>query len=228
MITVHHLENSRSQRILWLLEELGLTYELQKYARDPVTKLAPMELLKLHPLGKAPIVADGDDILAESGAIIEYLIRKYDKGHLRPEAGTPAGMAYTFWLHYAEGSFMPFMVLSLIVNRIETAPMPFFVKPIAKSIAAKVRADYLDFNVKRNLDFMESTLDNSRWFCGDDFSAADVQMGFALEAASVRTDLDNKYVNLSGFMRRMRDRPAYQRAVEKGGPYDLLGANTKK
>ncbi len=228
MLTVHHLNNSRSQRILWLLEELGLDYDIKKYLRDPATHLAPPEMLSLHPLGKAPVITDGDDTLAESGAIIEYLVRKYDHGRLRPVEGTPGGLAYTYWLHYAEGTFMSLMILSLIISRIETAPMPFFAKPIAKGIAAKVRNGYLDRNVKRNLDFMESMLNKSRWFCGDELTAADIQMSFAVEAASVRTSLQDDYPNLSAYLERIKARPAYQRALEKGGPYELLGASTKK
>jgi len=228
MITIHHLENSRSQRILWLLEELGLDYDIKKYQRDPATHLAPPEMLSLHPLGKAPVIADGDDTLAESGAIIEYLVRKYDHGRLRPVEGTPGGLAYTYWLHYAEGTFMSLMILSLIISRIETAPMPFFAKPIAKGIAAKVRNGYLDRNVKRNLDFMESMLNKSLWFCGDELTAADIQMSFAVEAASVRTSLQDDYPKLAEYLERIKARPAYQRALEKGGPYELLGASTKK
>lgn len=228
MITIHHLENSRSQRILWLLEELGLDYDIKKYQRDPTTHLAPPEMLSLHPLGKAPVITDGDDTLAESGAIIEYLVRKYDHGRLRPVEGTPGGLAYTYWLHYAEGTFMSLMILSLIISRIETAPMPFFAKPIAKGIAAKVRNGYLDRNVKRNLDFMESMLNKSLWFCGDELTAADIQMSFAVEAASVRTSLQDDYPKLAEYLERIKARPAYQRALEKGGPYELLGASTKK
>lgn len=228
MITIHHLENSRSQRILWLLEELGLDYDIKKYQRDPVTHLAPPEMLSLHPLGKAPVITDGDDTLAESGAIIEYLVRKYDHGRLRPVEGTPGGLAYTYCLHYAEGTFMSLMILSLIISRIETAPMPFFAKPIAKGIAAKVRNGYLDRNVKRNLDFMESMLNKSLWFCGDELTAADIQMSFAVEAASVRTSLQDDYPKLAEYLERIKARPAYQRALEKGGPYELLGASTKK
>jgi len=228
MLTVHHLENSRSQRILWLLEELGLQYEITKYARDPKTNLAPPELQKLHPLGKAPMVTDGDKTLAESGAIIEYLVDNYDDGRLRPADGTPLRLSYNYWLHYAEGSFMPLMILSLIISRIETAPMPFFAKPVAKGIAAKVRSGYLDANVKRNLDFMESSLNNSLWFCGDELTAADIQMSFAVEAAAVRTNLSDDYPNLVAYLQRMRERPAYRAALERGGPYELLGASTKK
>ena len=223
MIILHHLENSRSQRILWLLEELGVDYDLVGYRRDPETQLAPPELLKVHPLGKSPVITDGEVTVAESGAIIEYLVGKYDDGTLLPAAGTPERLAYTYWLHYAEGSFMPLMILSLIMSRIETAPMPFFVKPIAKGIVAKVRNGYLDPNVTRNLAFMESSLEGRNWFVGDTLTAADIQMSFAVEAAEVRTDLATHYPNLKGYLERMRARPAYQKALEKGGPYKLMG-----
>ena len=136
-------------------------------------------------------------------------------------------MAYTYWLHYAEGSFMPLMIVSLIINRIETAPMPFFVKPIAKGITQKVRNGYLDANVKRNLDFMESSLNSTLWFCGDELTAADIQMSFAGEAAAVRTNLQEDYPNIAAYLERMQARPAYQRALEKGGPYELMGGSTK-
>ena len=223
MLTLHHLENSRSQRILWLLEELGVTYEVRRYERDKATGLAPPELVAVHPLGKSPVITDGDVTVAESGAIIEYLVGKYDRGGLLPADETPARLAYTYWLHYAEGTFMPLMIISLILRRIESAKMPFFVKPIAKGIVAKVRDNYLDANVKRNLDFMEGELNDSLWFCGDELSAADIQMSFALEAAEVRTNLRDEYPNLAAFLERMRGRPAWQRALKKGGPYQLLG-----
>lgn len=223
MITLHHLENSRSQRILWLLEDLGVDYRIKQYKRDPVTSLAPPELQAVHPLGKSPVITDGDTTVAESGAIIEYLVGKYDKGRLRPPEGTPEQLAWTYWLHYAEGSFMPLMIVSLIMNRIESAPMPFFVKPIAKGITGKVRSNYLEPNVKRNLAFMEATLAKSIWFCGNAMTAADMQMSFAVEAAEVRTDLKAHYPKLQGFLKRIRSLPAYQRALEKGGPYSLLG-----
>lgn len=223
MLTVHHLEHSRSQRILWLLEELGVDYELKRYARDEQTKLAPPELKKIHPLGKAPVITDGDTTVAESGAIIEYLVDIYDDGRLAPPRGTPERLTYTYWLHYAEGTFMPLMIIALILGRIENAPLPFLVKPVAKGIVQKVREGYLDDNVRRNLDFMEASLADKDWFCGDRLTAADIQMSFALEAAEVRTDLGSAYPRLAGFLHRMRARPAYQRALEKGGPYELLG-----
>jgi len=229
MLVVHHLENSRSQRILWLLEELGLDYEIKQYKRDPVTSLAPPELLSLHPLGKAPMITDGEVTIAESGAIIEYLVRKYDDGTLGPDPDpdSSAAMAYTYWLHYAEGTFMPLMILALIIGRIETAPMPFFAKPIARGIVAKVRNGYLGANVQRNLDFMEASLSRSPWFCGEKITAADIQMSFAIEAAAVRTNLEGDYPQLAAYLKRIQERPAYQAALDKGGPYQLMGASTK-
>lgn len=222
MLTVHHLENSRSQRILWLLEELGVEYEIERYGRDKQTSLAPPELLEIHPLGKAPVIVDDDATVAESGAVIEYLVSKYDDGTLLPEQGTPERLAYTYWLHYAEGTFMPLMILSLVMARIEKSPL--LVRPIAKAIAAKVRSGYLTPNVNRNLDFMEETLAQHTWFCGDTMTAADIQMSFALEAAEVRTDLTHKYPHCAAFLERIRSRPAYKAALDRGGHYELLGA----
>jgi glutathione S-transferase len=223
MLTLHHLDNSRSQRILWLLEELSVDYRIKRYKRDPVTSLAPSELQAIHPLGKSPVITDGDTTVAESGAIIEYLVSQYDNGRLRPAEGTPERLAWTYWLHYAEGSFMPLMIVSLIMSRIESAPMPFFVKPIAKGITGKVRSNYLEPNVTRNLAFMEATLAKSTWFCGNAMTAADIQMSFAVEAAEVRTDLKTHYPKMLGYLHRIRALPAYQRALEMGGPYSLLG-----
>jgi glutathione S-transferase len=225
MLTIHHLENSRSQRILWLLEELGIDYQIERYERDKKTSLAPLNLLAIHPLGKAPVITDEDLTIAESGAIIEYLVNKYDDGRLLPAAGTPERMDYTYWMHYAEGTFMPLMIVSLIMSRIESAQMPFFVKPIAKGIVGKVRGGYLSPNIKRNLEYMNTMLGNSTWFCGDEMTAADIQMSFPLDAAEVRTDLKKQYANLNSFLQRVRARPAYQAALEKGGPYRLMGAD---
>jgi len=222
MITIHHLENSRSQRILWLLEELGVDYTIKRYARDPRTSLAPADLIAVHPLGKSPVITDGDTTVAESGAIIEYLLARYDDGRLLPNEGTPARLAFTYWLHYAEGTFMPLMIVSLIISRIESAPMPFFVRPVAKGIAQKVRSGYLDPNVRRNLEFMEATLSASAWFCGEALSAADIQMSFALEAAEVRSNLAADFPKLAAFLERVRARAPYRAALEKGGPYSLM------
>jgi glutathione S-transferase len=226
MITLHHFENSRSQRILWLLEELGVEYDIKYYKRDKITGLAPPELLKVHPLGKSPVITDGDITVAESGAIVEYLVNNYDNGRLLPAEGTPERLAYTYWLHYAEGSFMPLMIISLILSRIESAPVPFFLKPITKSIARNVRDSYLNANVRRNLEFMEATLQKSDWFCGTQFTAADIQMSFPLEAAEVRTNLNDEYPRLAACLKRMHAMPAYKKALEIGGPYVLMGGKS--
>ena len=158
MITVHHLNNSRSQRVLWLIEELGLPYEIKRYERDPQTLLAPPSLREVHPLGKSPVVTDGGLTLAESGAVIEYLVERYAGGQLAPASGTPARWRYTYWMHYAEGSAMPPLLLKLVFDRIEAAPMPFFVKPIARAIAARARDSFILPQITRHLDYMESEL----------------------------------------------------------------------
>ena len=222
MIIVHHLNNSRSQRILWLLEELGLDYEIKKYERDAKTMLAPPELRAIHPLGKSPVITDGDTMVAESGAIIEYLIERYGKGRLIPAAGTPEKLRYTYFLHYAEGSAMTPLLMKLVFDRVETSPMPFFAKPIAKAIAQKVKSTYINPQIVQHLKYMESELSQRDWFAGDAFSAADIQVSFVLEAASARGGLDTKYPKLAGFLKRIHARPAYQRALERGGKYELI------
>ncbi len=222
MITVHHLNNSRSQRVLWLLEELGLAYEIKHYRRDPKTMLAPPELRKVHPLGKSPVIVDGDLTLAESGAIVDYLATRYSDGRLVPAEGTPERLRYAYWMHYAEGSAMPPLLLALIFNRIETAPMPFFVRPVARGIAQRVRSTFIEPQLRNHLDFMEGELGRRDWFAGGAFSAADVQMSFPLEAAAVRGGLDASRPRLMAFLERIHARPAYQRALERGGKYELL------
>jgi glutathione S-transferase len=222
MIVVHHLNNSRSQRILWLLEELGLPYEVKRYERDSKTMLAPPALRAVHPLGKSPVISDGDLVVAESGAIVEYLAGKYGDGRLLPPAGSPERLRCTYWLHFAEGSMMPPLLLKLIFDRIETGPMPFFVRPIARKISQTAKNAVVLPNLKRLLDYMEGELGQHEWFAGPAFSAADIQMSFPLEAASVRGGLDASRPKLWGFLQRIHTRPAYQRALEKGGKYELL------
>ncbi|MEO7150440.1 MAG: glutathione S-transferase [Burkholderiaceae bacterium] len=221
MLTVHHLENSRSQRVLWLLEELGLPYEIVKYARDPQTMLAPPELTKVHPLGKSPVLTDGATTVAESGAILEYLLERHGRGRLAPARGTPEHLRYRYWLHFAEGSAMPPLLLKLIFDRLETNPMPFFVKPIARGLAAKVKAMLVAPNLLRQHAFMETELGRSEWFAGADFSAADIQMSFPLEAGAQRGGIDARYPKLTAFLQRIHARPAYRRALERGGPYSF-------
>ena len=223
MITVHHLENSRSQRVLWLLEELGLPYEVKRYQRNPKTMLAPPELAAVHPLGKSPVITDGDVTVAESGAIVEYLLDTHGKGRLRPPPGTPEQRRFTYWLHFAEGSAMPPLLMKLVFDKVRTAPMPFFIKPIAKGIADKVTKSFIAPNIKRQLDFMEGELARQPWFAGDDFSAADIQMSFPLEAAAGRAGLGKSRPRLMAWLERIHARPAYQRALEVGGPYSLAG-----
>jgi glutathione S-transferase len=222
MIVVHHLNNSRSQRILWLLEELGLPYEVKRYERDAKTMLAPPALRAVHPLGKSPVISDRDLVVAESGAIVEYLAGKYGDGRLLPPAGSPERLRCTYWLHFAEGSMMPPLLLKLIFDRIETGPMPFFVRPIARKISQTAKNAVVLPNLKRLLDYMEGELGQHEWFAGPAFSAADIQMSFPLEAASVRGGLDASRPKLWGFLQRIHARPAYQRALEKGGKYELL------
>jgi glutathione S-transferase len=222
MIIVHHLNNSRSQRVLWLLEEIGLDYEVRRYQRDPKTMLAPPELRAVHPLGKSPVIEDGGQTLAESGAIVEYLAERYGEGRLVPAAGTPERMRYRYWMHFAEGTAQPPLLLKLLFDRVETGPMPFFVRPVARAIARRAKEGYVQPNIDRNLDFMESELAQREWFAGARFSAADVQMSFPLEAAAMRGGLDARRPRLMSFLERIHARPAYRRAIEKGGTYALL------
>ena len=222
MISVHHLENSRSQRVLWLLEELGLDYEVVHYRRDPKTMLAPAELRQVHPLGKSPVVRDGEVTVAESGAIAEYLVERYDNGVLAPSIGSEARRRWTYWLHYAEGSAMPPLLLSLVMSRIPKGPMPFFARPIAKAISAKVMGSFVEPQLRTHLDFLEGELARAPWFAGDQFSAADIQMSFPIEAFAARGGLDESRPRLWGWLERIHARPAYRRALERGGPYQLM------
>ena len=227
MIVVHHLENSRSLRILWMLEELGLDYKLEQYARDPKTLMAPAALRRIHALGKAPILQDGDRVLAESGAILDYLADQYDSQHQLSPPATPASaderLDYRYWLHYAEGSAMPPLLLTLVIGRIRIAPMPFFAKPIARAIADKMEAGFVGPQRTLHLDWMEQRLAGSVWFAGDRFTAADIQMSFPLQAAAGRGDGLGDRPALAAFLQRIQRRPAYQRAVARGGALKPVG-----
>ena len=220
MLTLHHLENSRSQRVLWLLEELGVDYKIKHYKRNAKTKLAPPELKQIHPLGKSPVITDGDLTIAESGAITEYLIDTYGKGQFKPVAGTPEAMRNTYWMHYAEGTLMPLMVMTLIFNRVEQAP--FIVRPIAKAISGQVKKAYLSPNIKANLAFIESELGQRTWFSSEEITGADFQMIFPLEAATLRSKVAD-YPNITAYVNRVHNLPGYQRGLERGGPYELMG-----
>ena len=221
MITVHHLNNSRSQRILWLLEELGLEYEVKRYQRDRQSMLAPPELRAVHPLGKSPVITDGDLALAESGAIVEYLADRYGAGKLAPAFGSAERVRYLYWLHFAEGTAQPPSLLKLLFDRIKSSS-PLLVRPIARAIADKALGAYVLPNIRRNLEFMESELGKHEWFAGEQFSAADIQMSFPVEAYRARGGLDEKRPRLMAFLEKIHARPAYRRAVERGGEYALM------
>jgi glutathione S-transferase len=219
MITVHHLNNSRSQRVLWLLEELGLPYEVTRYERDAKTMLAPPSLLAIHPLGKSPVIVDGGVTVAESGAVVEYLVDRYGGGRLKPAAGTPERLRYTYWLHYAEGSAMPPLLLKLVFDRVANAPSPWPISAIARGIAGRVQNAFIAPQLKRHLDYMEAELTTHPWFAGAEFTAADIQMSFPLEAAASRAGLNASRPRLMGFLERIHARDAYKRALTRGGPY---------
>jgi glutathione S-transferase len=221
MVIVHHLNNSRSQRVLWLLEELGVPYEVKRYERDAKTMFAPPALLAVHPLGKSPVIVDGDVTIAESGAIVEYLVGKYGEGRLIPPAGSPQRLRYTYWLHYAEGSAMPVLLFKLVFDRIAANPAPWPISAIARRISATVSDSFIAPNLKRHLDFMEAELNAHSWFAGEEFTAADVQMSFPVEAAAQRAGLNASRPKLSAFLARIHARDAYKRALERGGSYDL-------
>jgi glutathione S-transferase len=222
MIIVHHLNNSRSQRILWLLEELSVPYEIKRYERDAATMRAPAALRAIHPLGKSPVITDGDQTIAESGAIVEYLVERYGAGRFVPPAGTPERLRYTYWLHYAEGSAMPPLLMKLLFTRVKSGKMPFFIRPVARGIADRVLQGFIEPQLKLHLDYLEGELAKSTWFAGPDFTAADIQMSFPLEAAASRGGLDEKRPRLMDFLKRIHARPAYERALERGGTYELL------
>jgi len=218
MITVHHLEDSRSQRVLWLLEELGVPYAVKRYNRDPETSLAPPELYAVHPLGKSPVISDGDISVAETGAIFEYLIDTYDTdGRLKPQSGTQPGRDYTYWLHYAEGSAMTNLLLKLVFSRLpQRAPM--LMRPVVKMVSASTEEGFIDPRIAEHTKWWNAALAKTGYFIGDELTAADIMMSFPLEAAATRADV-SELLHIPAFLQRIHLRPAYQAALEKGGPY---------
>ena len=224
MITLHHLELSRSQRILWLLEEMGLPYKIVVYKRNPKTRLAPAELKAIHPLGKSPVITDGKVTVAESGSILEYLVETYtgnlhgELSALEPARGTKEHRQCRFWMHYAEGSLMNWLVMTLVFTTIPRQPMPFFVRPIARQLCAKVQSKLIDPNLASAFAFIEAHLADNRWFAGEQISIADFQMSFPVEAALSRGAGAASMPRLAAYCARMQARPAYQRALAKGGP----------
>ena len=226
MITVHHLNNSRSQRILWMLEELKLEYEIIRYERDAKTMQGPKSLREIHPLGKSPIINDdgsGEQILiAESGAIIEYLMQTYGKNSslITPKSGSQEERDYRYWLHFSEGSLTPPLLLRLIFNRVKSAPVPFFAKPITKAISNKVLTGFVNPNIQSLLDFIDSSLEGKKWLLGDHLSAADIQMSFPLESSIAIGIIDEKYSAIQSYVEQIHKQPAYQSALLRGGKYD--------
>ena len=220
MIVVHHLNNSRSQRVLWLLEELGVPYEIKPYQRDAKTMLAPPELRAIHPLGKSPVITDGDKVIAETGAIIEYVIETYGQGRLIPPAGTPERLRYTYWLHYAEGSAMTPLLLKLVFTALP-ARAPGLLKGLVKAVAAKAQSGFVDPQLKSHIDYWDAELGKTAWFAGPDFTAADIMMSFPLEAGASRAGAGSR-PKVRAFLDRIHARPAYRKALERGGPYDYV------
>jgi glutathione S-transferase len=217
MLTVHHLNNSRSQRVLWLLEEIGTPYEIRHYQRDAKTMLAPAELRAVHPLGKSPVITDASHTIAETGAIVEYIVELYGQGRLIPPAGTPEQLRYRYWLHFAEGSAMPPLVMTLLFGEIPKRT-PFLVRPVANLIGKTVQQSYLGPMIEAQLDLMEAELGRSAYFAGPDLTAADIMMSFPVEAAASRNGLGAR-PKLGAWLTGIHARPAYQAALQKGGPY---------
>jgi glutathione S-transferase len=218
MLTVHHLENSRSQRVLWLLEELEVPYEMLRYARDPQTMLAPESLKAVHPLGKSPVITDDGEVIAETGAILEYILERHGGGRLAPPTGTADHRRLRYWLHYAEGSAMPPLLLKLVFSELSPRA-PGLVRPLVNMIARTAHQSFIDPQLKLHFDYWEGELGKSAWFAGDDFSAADIMMSFPVEAAAERAGLRLGRPRLAAFLKAIHQRPAYRRALERGGPY---------
>jgi len=212
VIRVHHLNDSRSQRVLWLLEEIGLGYDVVRYHRNTRTMLAPEALKTVHPLGKSPVIEDDGHIFAETGLIIEYLVERYGS-HLAPPRDTDLYWRYKYWLHYAEGSAMPPLLLKLVIDRLGPLALP--------------ARGFVKSQLNLHLDYLEAELGAGPWFLGEHFSAADIMLSFPLETAKARAGLDEKRPRLMDFLERIHSRPAYARALEKGGPYRYAGSEER-
>ena len=217
-IVVHHLNNSRAQRVLWLLEELGVPYEIKHHQRTK-TFQAPPELKAIHPLGKSPIVEDQGRVLAETGAIVEYLLDAHGEGRLRPPPGTDERIRFTYWLHYAEGSAMPPLLMQLLFQLMPRRS-PALLRPLVRRIADRAQAGYVRPQLKLHMNFWESELQRSTWFVGEEFTAADIMMSFPVEAAAARAQALEGRPKLAAFRECIQARPAYQRAAERGGASD--------
>ncbi len=221
MITIHHLANSRSQRVLWLLEELGLAYEVVRHEREPKTLLAPRGMRAIHPLGKSPILVEDGRVMAETGAIVEYLLARHGGGRLRPPIDTEAGLRATYWLHYAEGSAMPPLVMKLVFSRMPLGAGALL-RPLVRKVAERAQSGYVDPQLKLHADYWEAELGKAQWFAGDEFSIADIMMSFPVEAGAKRIGYDER-PRLQAFLEAIHARPAYLKALERGGAYVYAG-----
>ena len=218
MLTIHHLNSSRSQRVLWLLEELGVPYEIRRYERDAATMLAPGTLRAVHPLGKAPVLTEEGMVVAETGAIVEYILERHGGGRLLPARASADWWRFRHWMHHAEGSAMPPLVMSLVLGKLpERVPLPL--RPLARMIVGGAQKGFLAPNLERLKTYWNESLAGTGWFAGSGMTAADIMMSFPLEAAASRSPFGEARPNPGAFLARIHARPAYQRALERGGPY---------
>ncbi|MEQ9518623.1 MAG: glutathione S-transferase [Parvibaculum sp.] len=221
MLTLHHLENSQSIRILWLLEELGIPYEMKMYDRDKKTGLAPDDYKQISPLGTAPVITDGDLVLAETNAIVDYILDTYAQGKLRPAKGTPEHVPYLFWFHTAQGSFQPLLTNGFVLG-VMTTRAPFLIRPVIRGAVETLNKAFFSPRLTALLKEIEKQLSKTTWFAGEELTAADIVMGYSMEVAAIRAGMDKKYPNAQRFLAAMHARPAYKRAVKKDGKYNPL------
>jgi glutathione S-transferase len=214
-VVIHHLEWSRSIRVVWLLEELGVPYQLRSYARDPKTSLAPKALRAVHPLGKAPVVEDEGRVYAESGAILEHLAERYGPTDLVPPSQTPEREACRYWLHYAEGSLMPLLLLKIVFQKLKEPPVPLPLRPLTATLGKVFDRQYLDEQLERHASYIDEHLADRRWFAGEQLTLGDIQMSFPLQAGSERSEILGKKPNIADYVRAVHDRPAYRRALQR-------------
>lgn len=223
MLTVHHLENSQSIRILWLLEELGVDYEMKMYDRDTETLLAPADFKAVSPLGTAPAMTDGDLALSESNAIMDYILDRHDNGRLRPGADAPNRTRYLFWYHAAQGSLQPLLMMKFVFSRMRGG-VPFFIKPLIGSVLDRVEGMLIKPRLEAIFALIEQDLGTADWFGGDEITAADMSMGYCMEAAAARAGLDKRYPKALAWIARMKATPSYRAAVKKDGKFNPLPA----
>jgi len=221
MITVHNLENSQSIRILWLLEELGVEYKIEQYYRNKETSFAPEDYRKIHPVGWAPTITDGDTTIAETNAIVDYILDQYPQSSLRPRAGSPERTQYLYWFHATQGTLMPFLLITLVLKRM-VSNMPLIFRPLLKYVTAKVMTVLVTPRVNKLLRYLDDELSNNQWLAGEIFTAADIVMGYCLEGIERRMSNEQVYPNIRRYMNDIRSRDAYKIAMEKNGPFSPI------